>query len=443
MPKRSTVFVLGLTAAVVLAGGLGAAAAIVGSGGGSETVTMRVWDEQVAKSYEKSFARFHEKNPDITVKVDVVPWSDYWTKLRTDIAGKTVDDIFWVNSGNFESYAANGDLMDITKVLGDSAQEDWQASVVEQYTRSGALWGVPQLADPGIALYYNGELLEDAGLAPADIRDLHWDPTGANDTLLPVLQRLTKDANGVRANEPGFDPTKVVQYGFNAGNDLNAIYINFLGSNGAAFQDGSEFVFASAEGKQAFQYLVDLVNKYHVAPSASDTNTNPNFSRDQFLQGKMALFESGSYNLANVQEGAAFAWGLAPMPAGPEGAVSVTNGVVAAANARTEHPEDVKKVLRWLASTDGSKPIGAKGAASPAVLGAQASYLSYWKSKGVDVGPMFDVLENGTVQAPQGANWAAAQDAFGPIFEEIFLGRTAVAEGLDEAQSAANKAMRR
>jgi len=285
MPKRSTVIALGLAAAVVLAGGVGASIAVVGSGGGSDTVTMRVWDEQVAKAYTTSLAQFHAENPHIKVKLDVVPWADYWTKLRTDIAGKNVDDIFWVNSGNFESYAANGDLMDITKELGTAAQRDWQPNVVEQYTRDGSLWGVPQLADPGIGLYYNEDLLKAAGLTPADLQNLRWDPSGANDTLLPVLQRLTVDANGVRANEPGFDPSRIVQYGFNAGNDLNAIYINFLGSNGAAFQEGTEFVFASPEGKQAFQYLVDLVNKYHVAPPASDTNTNENFSRDQFLQG--------------------------------------------------------------------------------------------------------------------------------------------------------------
>ncbi len=41
---------------------------------------------------------------------------------------------------------------------------------------------------------------------------------------------------------------------------------------------------------------MDLINKEHVAPSAADTNDNGDFSRDQFLQGKIALFQSGAYN---------------------------------------------------------------------------------------------------------------------------------------------------
>ncbi|MFP3670653.1 hypothetical protein SB717_36830, partial [Priestia sp. SIMBA_032] len=86
-------------------------------------------------------------------------------------------------------------------------------------------------------------------------------------------------------------------------NDLNAIYINYLGSNGAALQKGNRFVFDSSQGVQAFQYVVDLIEKYHVAPSAADTNTNGDFSRDQFTQGRLALFQTGSYNLANVEQG--------------------------------------------------------------------------------------------------------------------------------------------
>jgi len=47
----------------------------------------------------------------------------------------------------------------------------------------------------------------------------------------------------------------------------------YLGSNGASLQDADgRFTFASPEGEAAIGYLVDLVNKDHVAPSAADTN---------------------------------------------------------------------------------------------------------------------------------------------------------------------------
>ncbi|WP_241979506.1 ABC transporter substrate-binding protein [Cryobacterium suzukii] len=409
--------------------------------GSDTTLTVRVWDEQVAQSYEKSFTAFEKANPGIDVAVNVVPWADYFTKLRVDVAGATADDVFWVNAGNFADYAVNGSLMNITDALGSDAQANWQPSVIDQYTLDGALWGVPQLADPGIGLYYNEELLAAAGIDPASVGDLHWDPATGKDTLLPVLQKLTIDANGNTADSATFDPSQIAQYGYNAANDLNAIYLNYLGSNGAALQDGDDFVFDTAEGQESFQYVIDLMNKYHVAPSAADTNLNGDFALDQFLQGKMALFQSGVYNLSNVSDGAGFEWGVAAIPSGPAGAISVTNGVIAAGNAASKHPEQTRKLLEWLGSTAGSAAIGADGSASPAVVGAQASYVESWQKQGIDVTAFIDVLDNGTVQAPQGARWAEASDAFESTFAEMFLGRIPVDQALRTAQATANAAV--
>lgn len=75
------------------------------------------------------------------------------------------------------------------------------------------------------------------------------------------------------------------------------------------------------------------------------------------------------------------------MPAGPQGRVSVTNGIVAAANSSSPHPDAVHKVLAWMGSTDGNSFLGRSGSAIPAVLSARAPYFQYWADKGVDVSP--------------------------------------------------------
>ena len=445
MAKRSTLVTILAVAAVVAVGAVGAGVAISGAnrpgGNASTTVTVRLWDEQVATAYEESFAAFEAKNPGIKVDVTVVPWADYWTKLRTDVAGKSADDVFWVNNSYYADYADNGNLLNIDDALGANAKAAWEPSVVDQFTRDGALWGVPQLSDAGIAVYYNKTLLADAGIDPSSLENLEWSLDPATDTFLPVLQKLTKDAAGVTADQPGFDAASVTQFGYNAGNDLQAIYLNYIGSNDGTYQDGDSFTFANPQTVEAFQYLVDLINRYHVAPSAADTNQNGDFSRDQFLQGKMALFQSGLYNLKNVADGASFDWGVASIPTGPAGRVSVTNGIVAAGNAATAHPDATTKVLEWLGSAEGNEYIGVSGAAVPGVVAAQPVYLTVWNHKGVDVQKFFDVLNNPTIPAPQGANYGAATGASGPILEEIFAGRTPVEEGLQKAQDAANAAL--
>lgn len=411
-----------------------------GSASGEKTtVTVRLWDEQVQKAYESSFRQFESQNPGIAVKTVLEPYATYFNKLRTDVSAGNADDIFWISSSYFSPYADNGSLLPIGADF-DSAKSGWLPAAVSQYTRNGQLWGVPQLTDGGIGVYYNKDLVAKAGVS---VQDLRWNPEDpTNDTFLKAAQKLTLDSAGRTADDPAFDANNIVQYGYNASQDLQAIYYNFIGQNGGAFQQGEDFAFASPQSTQAFQYLVDLINKYRVSPGAANSNDNGDFMRDQFIQGKIAMFQSGSYNLANVAQGATFPWAIAPMPAGPAGSVSVVNNIIAAGNAKTANQEATNKVLQWLGSAEGAKFIGAEGAAVPAVIGAQDAYRAYWQAKNVDVSPFAKAAEGKTIQAPVGTNYGAAMNAWKPIFNEIFLGRTPVPEGLRQAQDAANKAVK-
>jgi multiple sugar transport system substrate-binding protein len=441
-PRVSTLIVAGLGATLAV---LLVAAMLLGrsaESGGATVVTVRLWDEQVAAAYRESFAEFTREHPDIDVRVNVVAYSGYFDALRTDVAGGSADDIFWLSNAYYAGYADSGRLMDIAQSLGANASHEWEPSVVNQFTRNGVLWAVPQLTDAGIALYFNADLLDAAGVQLSDLLTLHWSPDG-NDTLRPLLARLTVDTGGRNAGTPGFDPTRIRQWGYNAANDLQAIYLNYIGSAGGVFSVGDRFAFDNPASVDAFNYVVALINTDHVSPPASDTNDNGDFSRNQFLRGRMALFQSGTYSLAAIADQAPFRWGVAMMPAGPNGAVSVTNGIAAAGNSATKHPDAVRQVLAWMGSRQGNAYLGAHGSAIPAVLAAQPVYGRYWSSRGVDVSPFFTVLDGPRIAAPGGAGFAAGFDALKPYFDEMFLGRSDVATTLTQAQKAANAAAMR
>jgi multiple sugar transport system substrate-binding protein len=124
--------------------------------GGRPVVTVRLWDEQVAAAYRESFAAFTREHPDIEVRVNIVAYSSYFDTLRTDVAGGGADDIFWLSNAYFSGYADSGRLMNIAETLGATASQAWERSVVNQFTRNGVLWAVPQLTDAGIALLQCG-----------------------------------------------------------------------------------------------------------------------------------------------------------------------------------------------------------------------------------------------------------------------------------------------
>ena len=433
-PRFSTYFAVALVCAAALlitaAIGLDRLAA---PDRGRTVINVRLWDEKVAAAYRESFAAFSRAHPDIEVRTDLVSYSNYFDTLRTDVAGGSADDIFWLSNPYLAAYADSGRLMKIDVV------PDWEPSVVKLYTRSDTLWGVPQLTDGNISLYYNADLLAAAGVDPAALATLRWSPDG-DDTLRPLLARLTLDADGRSSGTPGFDARRIRQWGYNAANDQQGIYLNFIGSAGGVFQRGDRFAFDNPAAITAFRYVIGLISDDHVAPPASETNTIGDFARNQFLAGRMALLQSGTYNLAPVADGARFHWGVAVLPAGPKGRATVTNGIAAVGNAASPHPAAVRQVLAWLGSRQGNEYIGRNGSAIPAVLSAQRVYFDYWSQRGVDVTAFFAPLDGPRIPVPGGAGFPAGDQALKPYFDEMFAGRTDIAATLSKAQAAANAA---
>ncbi|MBF6302030.1 sugar ABC transporter substrate-binding protein [Nocardia amamiensis] len=419
--KTSTraVLAIGIAAVVLVAAVLWLGRA---DGSGRTVVSLRIWDESFVSRYRTSLTEFKRSNPDVEVRITVVPWSSYQQKLRLDVAGGTADDLFWTNL--YEDYADAGRLIDIGAALGAEAANSWDPSAIAQYTRHGTLWAVPQFVDGGTAVYYNRDLLAAAHIDPAELSALRWSP-GDDDTFRSLLRRLAT----------------VAPWAYNAGHDFQSIELPYLGSAGARFQDQRDhFVFDSPQGVAAFDYLLRLIAD-RLTPAPADTNTNPDFAKNAFLQGKLALLQSGTFNLAQIAQQAPFGWGVAPLPQGPSGRVSTNNAIGVAGNAATRHPDAVRRVLAWLGSGAGNRYLARDGATIPAVVSEQGAYRDYWAGKGVDVSPFFDVLRGPRIPSGGGPGFPAALRAIDPIFAEMYLGRIPVREGLSRARAAAEAAV--
>ena len=420
-------------------GGEGGGSDAGGSSGGDKgTLTFRLWDENAVAAYEESFAAFTEQSG-WNVKIDVVPWADYWTRLPLDVASGDAADVYWMNSANYVLYKDSGDLLDINEVVPDGASQ-WEKAVVDLYSRDGGLWGVPQIWD-SIAVFYNKALVEEAGVDPSA---LAFDPAADTDSLRDAGRKLTVDGEGRHPGEDGFDVDTRAQFGFNSQADRQAIIGPMLASNGAQWQDEDEYTFASPEGIEAFQYMADLINVENIAPSAADTNENGDFTRDLFTQGKLGLFQSGPYSLTAISEGVAdsFEWALAAPISGPEGPKSLVHGVVAVGNAKADDEQQagIAELLTWLGSKDGQLPLAEQGVSFPGHVDAQDAYIEFWKGKGVDVSVFVEAAKN-PAEADTGARANAGLTAAMPIFQEVFIGRLSAADGIPQAQEEGNAAM--
>ncbi|MBF6176434.1 ABC transporter substrate-binding protein [Nocardia blacklockiae] len=421
--KTSTRVLLGLALSAVLLVAAALWLGRTGDGTGRTVLRLRVWDEQFVPAYRDSLAAFEQANPDLEVRITVVPWASYQQKLRLDVAGGTADDLFWTNL--YEDYADAGRLVDIGEALGPEAARDWDPAAVAQYTRGGKLWAVPQFVDGGTAVFYNRDLLAAARVDPAELADARWG-SGGDDTFRPLLRRLAA----------------VAPWAYNAAADFQSVELPYLGSAGGQFQRDDRFVFDSPAGVEAFGYLTRLIAD-GLAPSAAETKTDGDFAKNAFLQGKLALFQSGTFNLAQIAREANFGWGIALLPAGPHGRVSTNNAIGVAGNAGSAHPEAVRRVLAWLGSAAGNRYLVRDGATISAVVENQRIYREYWAAKGIDVSPFFEVLRGARIASGGGAGFTAALEAIQSVFGEMFLGRIPVPEALARARAAGDAAAAR
>src|SRR5215831_10402084 len=72
------------------------------------TLSYAVWDKNQVPIMENLASTFTASHPNITVKVELTPWDQYWTKLKASVSGGAAPDVFWMNGPNFQLYAANG-----------------------------------------------------------------------------------------------------------------------------------------------------------------------------------------------------------------------------------------------------------------------------------------------------------------------------------------------
>ncbi|MFC9970371.1 ABC transporter substrate-binding protein [Spirillospora sp. NPDC127200] len=418
-------------AAVLGAALLSTLTACGGSGGpgGDGTLTYRLWDDQQKAGYEKVMAAFEKANPGIRVKIELLPYDQYWTKMTADAVAGTAPDVFWMQTTQFPEFVTKGVLADLSPLGLDAAK--YHPNVVQSYTYKGKLYGVPK--DFGVVgLLYNEDLFEKAGVPKPD--KLTWKPDGSG-TLLETARKLTVDDKGRHPGEPGFDQGKVKQYGFASWNHYQTQWMNWVHSNGGKLVDRpfGKYAFNDDASVQALQFGVDLVNKHHVSPPAAQTNPPSDKINEMFKRGQVAMFPANNALLPFVAPGATFKIGIAPMPAGPAGRSVNINGLSEAVYAKSPRKEAAMKLARFLSGPEAQKIMADDGYAFPALSGLSQGYVDFWKRKGMDVSPFLEQSRGATFNLPITTGFTAFENKLVQTFNDMYLGKLTPEQAADRA----------
>lgn len=319
------------------------------------TLTYATWSEDQKPAMQQIADAFHQKNPNITIEVQALPWPEFWTKLQVGAESSTAPDSFWMLADKYQPYADAGMLLDMDQPIKDAGLDTskYPKAIVDMYTRDGKLWGLPKDFDTN-GLWYNKELFDKAGVK---YPDESWTWQDMRDAAKKLTDK-SKGVFGVAAPISG-------QSGY---------YNTILQAGGKVLSDDKKKAeFDSPESVRGLQFWVDLV-KDGSSPSLKQmSDTEP---VTMFMQGKVAMYQSGAYWAKRFYDDKAFRpkVGVAPLPQDKQRA-TVTSGILNAGYAKSKHPEQLKKWLLFLGGQEAAEIQGKTGAVLPAYAGTEQTWV--------------------------------------------------------------------
>lgn len=297
-------------------------------------ITLRLvsWgNEREAKSLRSLIADFERDHPAIKVELQITPHSRVFDKLMISTAGGRPPDVSRVSSIWFHPCAAKG----LFEELGPYVAEDKSFDLNDFYPEAVEAWGkyrgklycIPTDIDV-YAMYYNKDLFDRAGLP---YPDWSWDWQ----KYIEAAGKLT------RTDERG----RRLQWG----TAVDQFWQSYIYQNGGSIvsDDLKRCTLDEPAAYEAIQWESDLINKYHVAPSAEDSAEVG--AMKLFATGRIGMYISGSW-AAELQFRDLikdFTYDVAPLPKGKERA-TFFGGAAYAMLSRSQHKKEAWELVKWM-----------------------------------------------------------------------------------------------
>lgn len=270
-------------------------------------IVFQTWTTEIKEVVDLQTEAMKAVYPDINIKLEFFSYDDYWQKLPIAIASGTGPDMYLMTRPNFEVFASAGQAADITSYMTSSEALRKNASevdptLIETYQLDGKQMGYP-LSYESTGIIFNKDLFEEAGVPlPSEIED-----TWTWNDLREIANTLTKR-----------DGDKITQYGYYipAGHFPT---FEFIWANGGELfnEDGTRCLIASDEGKEAIQFLADMMLVDQVSPTTAYTQSES--STDMFLSGKIAMMSLMNSSISSmINDIKNFEWDVAEMPVNPK-----------------------------------------------------------------------------------------------------------------------------
>lgn len=335
-------------------------------------------------------AEFEKENPDIKVDFVHIP-QNYFQKLHLLFASNLAPDVLFINNLYLPIYANAGVLEDLSSSLeiNDSPFFD---ETLEALSYNNKLYAIPRDAS-NLVIYYNKDLFDKYNVP---YPNKNW----TFDDFLKTAQKLTKDTN---------KDGKTDIFGISFEEDL-MFYLPYLMSEGGGVlsDDLKTSIINSPQSKKGLQFYADLRNKYHVAPSGSESASAT--MAQLFLNKNLAMQLSGRWLVPKYRTDAKFSWDVINFPRGDMGSIVPMDASGWALSKSSKHKIEARKLIKYLSSKSSIEKFTQSGLIVPARIDVANSDIFLNKNKLPESANVFiDVIKT-SKKTPVSINYKEIQD---------------------------------
>lgn len=386
-------------------------------------VTITFWhthNAQETPTLEAIVKDFQDKNPNIKVEMQAVPFDGGQNKFKTAAQAGNAPDVLRSECAWAPEFAALGLLAPIDDLVKAEDKADFLPAAAASYQFKGKTYGLPQVTDT-LALLYNKRLFKEAGVEP---------PKTMNE-FLTIAQKLTNKDKG--------------QYGFVMRGDSYWIQ-PFVWAFGGGLIDSNDLSVKinTPESVKGLQFVIDLKDKYGVIPNEMDFANDYQNAMVGFKSGKYAMILNGPWSTADLLADGEFKdannLGIATIPAGPEGKFGSPmggHGFVISAN--TKNREAAYKLIEFITAKENQAKFASKNNLLPTRKSAYD--LDELKNNRI-IADFKAVIEKATARPviPEGG---LIYTEFTPNYQAALAGKKTAQQAWDDVAAAWNKLLKR
>lgn len=324
--------------------------------GGREQVHLTLWAhsgqageraalQQAVSSYERG-------HPGTTVTVRVVPEGDYGDVVETAIVGDELPDVLDLDGPRTASYASQGALRPLDRLLPASLIADLLPSLRTQGTWDGRFWALGTF-DSGLVLYADRRALRAAGVRWST----SWSDAWTASELSDVLRRLAaRDPDGLVLD------LKLV---YGSGEWLTYGFAPLLASAGGGLLDPATDRATGTLDSAASVRALTLLQGWarYVDPDPRET---------AFVQRRVALSWVGHWTYPAYRKALGADLLLLPLPDLGKGSKSGQGSWAWAVSTRSRHPKEAADLVAWFASDENVAAVTEANGAIPGTRSALA-----------------------------------------------------------------------